>query len=499
MTVLILVCAILAINTGQTFAQDDVNQQQYIDYVEEEYLSEREPRSLELIQDNPGNVIFGKYRENEISESELSDRKKRQANEDAVQKHSLVIGSAGVKNKVSSRKTRDVEVSDELRENLKIAAQIEANLEKRLGKPLQLIQLQLENITSADNTTDDDTENTTSVVTSTTESSVLNFTDAISNDVLVLNDFIRFRRQAANAEHKTDQSEDEMEVNENTGRTKREKDIQQREDKNSMQNNEQDGSREPRGTMKEQWIKQPYPVHIARESSYEDVSPLPSENYRAPRVHFVTHRISESEQSPPFYRSFDRKSRARDFKGDFVGDLASDGAKDMNRDFSYRSGHRYDPHPHRQRYEPHYQQEEYRGRPYYPRYEQYDRYTPGNDHYSYSSNRQQRRIIYYATLPEVPNGSSRVGLWGKFGYRDPYDDRYNAPSDSYRYRKSSYNPAKSRYDADMEGSKTPLKVSTDLNVREIKKNPERRIYSETGRRYASPSFRGEDYNGHQLN
>lgn len=55
----------------------------------------------------------------------------------------------------------------------------------------------------------------------------------------------------------------------------------------------------------------------------------------------------------------------------------------------------------------------------------------------------------------------------------------------------------------MEGSKTPypLKVSTDVNVREVKKNPERRIYSETERRYAykAPAFQQEEgtYNGQQ--
>lgn len=55
----------------------------------------------------------------------------------------------------------------------------------------------------------------------------------------------------------------------------------------------------------------------------------------------------------------------------------------------------------------------------------------------------------------------------------------------------------------MEGSKTPypLKVSTDVNVSEIKKNPERRIYSESDRRYApkAQAFQAEDgsYNSQQ--
>lgn len=497
---LIFLWAILAVNTRQLFAEDDVNQQQLIDYIEEDFLTEREPRSVQLIRNDVKKLLFKDLRPSEENnlhiKTQITNKKKRQADANTTQKIDCLDCHGEIRN---------VEINDEFKENLKIAAQIEADLEKRIGKPLQLIQVQLDNITSSDDT--ETTEGTDIQLNSTTENSSLNFTDS-GNDVLVLNDFIRFKREAVTERQNTVQSMEQQPSDDadgdNFGRTKREKEIGQSNEKISMQSNDNDydNGREPRGAMREQWLKQPYPVQVLRESNYEDVSPLPSESIRAPKVHFVTHRVSEFEQSPPFYRSFEREGRSGDLKGDFIGDIPNDGVRDMNRDSSYRSGYRYDPHVYRQRYEPYYHHEEHRSRPYYPRYEQYNnRYTPGQDHYSYSSNRQQRRIIYYATLPEVAHGPSRAGLWGKFGYRDPYDDRYNGPTDSYRYRKSSYNPTKSRYDPEMEGSKTPLKVSTDLNVRETKKNPERRIYSETVRRYAhkTPSFRDEGYNGQQLN
>lgn len=352
------------------------------------------------------------------------------------------------------RTTRDVEEDPDYKNKLKVAAQIEADVEKRLGQPLELIPFDLEN---ENDTIVNGTEETPPEIITTTETPAsLNFTDS-SNDVIVLNDFIRFRRETE------ENGEDE-------DRDKREDEVEVRSEKLV------DAGREPRGAVTEQWVKQPYSVQ-------EDNVPASSDGFRAPRVHFVTHRMSESAQSPPaFYRSFDHEPRMSDFP------------RDMDRDFSYRT--RYYEHPQQYRYrpDPYYHHDDVRDRRYYgPRY---DRYGPDrSDHYSYS-NRQQRRIIYYATLPEVVRTPER------FSYYDRYDDRYPSPSETYKFRKQpSFTVTKSRYEQEMEGTKTPypLKVSTDVNVREVKKNPERRIYSETERRYTykAPAFQdeGNNFNG----
>lgn len=352
------------------------------------------------------------------------------------------------------RNTRDVEEDPDYKNKLKEAAQIEADIEKRLGQPLELIPFDLE---SENDTMVNGTEETPTEVIITTELPFsLNFTDS-SNDVIVLNDFIRFRREAETKDGEEEPA-DRMEE-------RSEKLV--------------DGSREPRGAVTEQWVKQSFPVQ-------DDNVAAPSDGFRAPRVHFVTHRLSESAQSPPaFYRSFDREGRTGDFP------------RDMDRDFSYRT--RYYEHPPNYRYrpDPYYHHDEIRDRRYYsPRYDRYggpDR----NDHYSYS-NRQQRRIIYYTTLPEVVRTPDR------FSYYDRYDDRYPSPSETYKFRKQpSFTVTKSRFEQEMEGTKTPypLKVSTDVNVREVKKNPERRIYSESEHRYnfKSPTFQeeGNNFNGNQ--
>lgn len=355
---------------------------------------------------------------------------------------------------ILERNTRDVEEDPDYKNKLKLAAQIEADIEKRLGQPLELIPFDLE---SENDTIVSGTEETPSDTTTTTEiPSSLNFTDS-SNDVIVLNDFIRFRRDADEIADKDQQEEK----------------IEERNKKLVM-----DGSREPRGVVVEQWDKQPFPVQ-------EDNIAAPTEGFRAPRVHFVTHRLSESAQSPPaFYRSFDREGRA--------GDLP----RDMDRDFSYRT--RYYEHPQNYRYrpDPYYHRDDLRDSRYYsPRY---NRYRPDrNDQYSYS-NRQQRRIIYYTTLPEVVRTPER------YSYYDRYDDRYPSPSEPYKFKKQpSFAVTKSRFEQEMEGSKTPYpqKVSTDINVREVKKNPERRIYSESERRYTykTPTFQEEEGNSFNSN
>lgn len=133
-----------------------------------------------------------------------------------------------------------------------------------------------------------------------------------------------------------------------------------------------------------------------------------------------------------------------------------------------------------------FRDEMYDPREYYrPRYDNY--YRTRNDYTAPTQKASaQKRIIYYATLPEVPRTPPR----DRYRY-DPYryDDRYL--NDQYSYRA---NYPKSRYEED---SKTPypVKALADVNVRDIKKNPERRIFSEVDRtRYAynTPPYRAAD-------
>lgn len=99
----------------------------------------------------------------------------------------------------------------------------------------------------------------------------------------------------------------------------------------------------------------------------------------------------------------------------------------------------------------------------------------------------QRRIIYYTTLPEISRTQRDDDHRDRYDPRDRYYDRYGPPSpDPYRYRYKGY--TKPRYEENLvrdDKSGYPVKVTTDISVREVKKNPERRIYSDVNRsRYA---------------
>lgn len=252
------------------------------------------------------------------------------------------------------KRNADADTDSDLQEKLKIAAQIEADIvQKHLGKPLELMPMEADNVTASNET---ETSGNETITTTTEAVTSLNFTDS-GNDVLILNDFIRFKRGL----------EEQANTEADSGRTKREHD---RQEKNEKMITIPESNREPRGVIKEQWIKQPYPIQMPQENNYNDNIPASSDNIRAPRVHFVTHRISESSHMPSIYRSFDRDGRSRDFDKDFVGDMSKDIARDMDRDYSFRSGYRTEPsHSHRyNRYEPSYFSDDYsRDRRYYPR------------------------------------------------------------------------------------------------------------------------------------
>ncbi|XP_049826401.1 uncharacterized protein LOC109608324 isoform X2 [Aethina tumida] len=218
-------------------------------------------------------------------------------------------------------------------------------------------------------------------------------------------------------------------------------------------------SREAR--TKESWMKQPYPVRRSDSIHYDDNIPASSESVRAPRVHFVTQRRLESGMP----RSYEREARAKNFD-------RNDYFRDTSREMDYyqpRYSRHYDPMPNHYRYDPYYQMD-------VPK----DRYDSRYDNYydrERSFNPKRKRIIYYATLPDITRTPPNVDLRDRYNYGDRYDDRYYPYPDRYHPKVLP----KSRYDTDRNKDSYPLKVSTDVNVKEIKKNPERRIYSEVDR------------------
>ncbi|XP_060515863.1 uncharacterized protein LOC132695568 [Cylas formicarius] len=257
---------------------------------------------------------------------------------------------------------------------------------------------------------------------------------------LSINDFIRFRRSVKETNYGFSQPKPE---------------------KMMMDDPDDEINRETRGATNEHWIKQPYPVRKTDELAFEDNMPSSSENIRFPRVHLDK---NGAEDGSPDFRHNQREARSRGLN------------KDGPRDVDY-----YQSRPNRPLYpeRPYYRDERYhrydnRDRDVYrPRYEHYER---PRSYYPSTPQKPQKRIIYYATLPEIPRSSPNSEIRDRYHY-DRYDDRY---SDPYRIRKG---PLKS---SNYEDGKTPypVKVSTDVNVREVKKNPER-IYSEVDRtRYA---------------
>lgn len=273
-------------------------------------------------------------------------------------------------------------------------------------------------------------------------------------DSLKINDFIRFKRDIRDDNATKIEDDDKS-------RLKRERD-------------ENDGKRDV--GFKEQWMKQPFPITRNVDQHQLD------DNLRTPRVNFITQRRSESAP-PPVYYNHEPNYRYRDNSDDYYT----------------RFPRHYQP------YQDPYNRNYYRDEN--PRYQPGSPYETDDNIGNYYNERpvyKQRRIIYYATLPEVVRSPHPVGdLGDRYNYRDSYeaDGRYaRIPSqnahrvgvDPYRFRKP-FPVEKSRYDesGSVKGA-YPLKVSTDVNVKEIKKNPERRIFSEGDHRYNQGTYQPLD-------
>ncbi|XP_076261592.1 uncharacterized protein LOC143197234 [Rhynchophorus ferrugineus] len=315
---------------------------------------------------------------------------------------------------------------------------------KNLGKPLEIMPLNTKNLT---------------------ESRTIEEDQLPENTNILINDFIRFRRSALGEVEKKD-----LDFSSKKGH------ISQ---KLIMLNPETDNSRKSREIYNQPWLKRDR-MRKNDDFSFDDNMPSSNENVRIPRVNFVTQKFTDNGLASTAPRSLNREPRTRSVNRDVRSDIGQEEGSydgrmrmfDRMRPY-YRDDYRYDPHEVNYGYDQG-MESYYRAGPYYPAYTQ----------------RPQKRIIYYATLPEIPR-SPNVELRNRYRYdRDMHDDRFL--NEAYRGRKGY--PYKSRYEDD--GTiPYPVKVSTDVNVREVKKNPERRIYSDVDRpRYAynTPPYRTTD-------
>ncbi|KAK9890000.1 hypothetical protein WA026_008814 [Henosepilachna vigintioctopunctata] len=315
---------------------------------------------------------------------------------------------------------------------------------------------------------------TTEPLVSTTEKPITK--EVPEGELILINDFIRFRRGAkdSNGNEDTNEKGPKRGSSSNGNRQKFTKSA-----KITLENEnlEMETNREPRGLTRQEWVKFPYQLQQSNEP-YADSSG--TDLVKAPRVHFVTQRRSENVELPLVYRN-ERQGRDSDLPREARGNINM-----REKDWSYRPrfpSRNGPPSDYAQgRYEP--RRNDFRGR-YDGRSLLDDRkFPPATPPPSYSGNRQ-RRIIYYANLPEITRSPPSVDFRDRYRYRDTYAEKYPVdPLARKMYRNF-------RFDEDVRNTGPySLRVSKDVNVHQIEKNPERRIYSEVGRKfnYDNPSF-----------
>ncbi|XP_018330401.1 uncharacterized protein LOC108740542 [Agrilus planipennis] len=302
--------------------------------------------------------------------------------------------------------------------------------------------------------------------------------------------------------------------------------VELSEEKNEDKDDREDATsyRLTRSASQEQWVKQPYPVQKVNEE--EDTES--SDNIRAPKVHFVTQKRTDNgngfgnvDRELERERSFPR-GRSRSFLSDrtlpeyrfreSIPEHDNHGAFARERSFDkrgffdrikepYRPMREkfYDFRPYEHDYPPrrsfNYPPENGFSNSYtsFPPRKRYGRRYETYRQYDFERNnmdkpKKQTRIIYYATLPEVARSPPKVNLRDRFNYNyDGYlDDPYFGPG---RFREP-YVPPPQFFENDskrMKPSTSATTFSKDVAVKEPKKVPESRIYSEAERRY------GDDY------
>ncbi|XP_050502115.1 uncharacterized protein LOC114326850 isoform X2 [Diabrotica virgifera virgifera] len=327
---------------------------------------------------------------------------------------------------------------------------------EKIGQPLELFTVDKENTT-------DRYVNTSVIKKNETENNL--------NGTLQINDFLRFRRAL-----QTDLVKQQNSRSQSAG-TFIQADphgiIGQSQILAGESTNTNNITRETRGATKEQWVKHSYPVQ-RDETNFDDNIQLASNSVRAPRVHFVTNGMQDRD------RDRDRDRDHLEYK--------------LNKEARYAPNTKYSPtdlSAEQNYYQPRF------ARNYTPRGRYYDRYPSAQrdsyrDYPEYNRNYEpesssgpnRRRIIYYATLPEITRISRDDDFrrpYDNYDYRNRYDERY-APPEHYAYRDRLYDDPRQENDPkDRRDPRYPLRVSTDVRVNDIRKNPERRIYSDVDR------------------
>ncbi|XP_045481968.1 uncharacterized protein LOC123686056 isoform X2 [Harmonia axyridis] len=264
------------------------------------------------------------------------------------------------------------------------------------------------------------------------------------NNFIPINDFIRFRRQL---KHGGDNGSNSMGKVQNFDLEKENADSQ--------------NNRGARGLTKQEWVKFPY--QIQRTLTSDDSIASSSDFSKPRRVHFITQKQFEVEN--PLASSNQRQGRVSD-----TSRPSRNQPRDPRVEMDQRKGQDlftprlrdFDGPPDY----PYFQNS--RGR-YYER-DLIENRRPGSRSLEIYPRYRDRRIIYYANLPEITRNSPRLRETER--YRDPFYDEYSG----HLYQRAFYRNNRNE-------EILPMKVSADINVREVKKNPEKRIYSDVQRKY----------------
>lgn len=224
-----------------------------------------------------------------------------------------------------------------------------------------------------------------------------------------------------------------------------------------------------RGATKDQWIKLPYMGRpLENDQLSTSVASADEINHRMPRVNFVTQNKGlQTSESRHQRESIPRSTYAN---SNLRTDIYPPGRDGRSRSLDYTTYSRQSYHyPDDYRRRGYYDDLDYyddfyynqRGRePYYDRYDYrngrrydyndykykpYDRY---DDYYGYDNANARydkpRRIIYYATLPDVIRTPPSVYRYPQSRYDDDryYRDRYDGGRNGYYYSRYPYSALK---------------------------------------------------------
>ncbi|XP_077299008.1 uncharacterized protein LOC143920164 [Arctopsyche grandis] len=280
--------------------------------------------------------------------------------------------------------------------------------------------------------------------------------------------------------------------------------------------------REARGATKDQWIKLPYVGRPLENDQLSSSIPSNDEvNHRMPRVNFVTQNKGlQTAESRNQRESIPRSTYARsNLRTDIYPPNRDGRGRSLDystysrQSFYYPDEYRrkgyyddldyYDDFYYNQRKDPYdrydrYDKTDYRnGRRYdyndYNRYKPYDRH---DDYYGYDTARydKPRRIIYYATLPDVIRTPPSVYRYPQTRYDDDKyyrDNRYDGYRSGHYYPRYPYSALKK---SENEG---PRDLSTSSTANKEKAADALKRQQESQKKNNDERARDGNLNSHQ--